>query len=41
MITAAIIGIIVLAAAWAVLQIVLNFLGYSDLNELINSVGTN
>lgn len=41
MITGAIIGIIVLAAAWAVLQIVLNFLGYGDLNELINTVGTN
>ncbi len=35
-ITSAIIGLIVLAAAWALLTIVLNFLGYDNLQEVFN-----
>ncbi len=39
MITNAVVGIIVLAAAWAILQIVLNFLGYEQgLEGLLQSV---
>ncbi|MEN8253602.1 MAG: hypothetical protein ABFQ62_04475 [Patescibacteria group bacterium] len=34
-ITAAIIGLIILAAAWAILSIALNFLGAGDLNDLL------
>ena len=36
-ITAAIIGLIVLAASWAILMLVLNFLGAGDLNSLFNA----
>lgn len=35
-ITSAIIGLIVLAASWAILTIVLNFLGYTNLQDVIN-----
>jgi hypothetical protein len=37
-ITAAIIGLIVLAASWAILMLVLNFLG-TDLNQLFDTAG--
>lgn len=40
-IVAAVVGIIILAASYAVLIIVLNFLGYSSLEELINSANVN
>ena len=36
-ITNAVIGLIVLAASYAILTLVLNFLDYSDLNDVINS----
>ena len=36
-ITAAIIGLIVLAASYAILQIVLNFLGYSGINQVFDN----
>lgn len=35
-ITSAIIGLIVLAASWAILTIVLNFLGYTNLQDVLN-----
>jgi len=35
-ITAAIVGLIVLAAAYALLTLVLKFLGFNDLNDVIN-----
>lgn len=35
-ITSAIIGLIVLAAAWALLTIILNFLGYDNLQQVFN-----
>ena len=36
-ITAAVIGLIILAAAYAILTIALNFLGAGSLNEILNS----
>lgn len=36
-ITSAIIGLIILAASYAILTLALNFLGYSDLNNLIQT----
>jgi hypothetical protein len=39
-IVAAIIGIVILAASYAILLIILNFLGFSDLNDLFGSIGT-
>lgn len=36
-ITAAIIGLIILAASYAILQLALNFLGFSDLNAVFDS----
>lgn len=38
-ITAAVIGLIVLAASYAILLIVLRFLGYSDLNAVFENIG--
>lgn len=38
-ITAAVIGLIVVAAAYAILQLALTFLGGGDLNALLNNVG--
>jgi len=38
-ITAAIIGLIVLASAWAILILVLKFLGITDLNQLFTNAG--
>lgn len=38
-ITAAVVGLVVLAASYAILLIVLNFLGFDNLTELIRSVG--
>jgi hypothetical protein len=40
-IVAAVVGIIILAASYAILIIVLNFLGYASLEELINSANVN
>ncbi len=40
-IVAAVVGIIILAASYAILIIILNFLGYSSLEELINSSNIN
>ena len=37
-ITSAIIGLIVLAASWAILGLVLNFLGAGDINTLIDEL---
>ena len=37
-ITAAILGLIVLAASWAILGLVLNFLGAGDINTLIDTL---
>lgn len=37
-ITAAVLGLIVLAAAWAILGLVLKFLGAGDLNSLIDQL---
>ena len=37
-ITAAVIGLIVLAASWAILGLVLNFLGAGDINSLIEEL---
>lgn len=39
-ITAAIVGLIILAASWAVLNLALSFLGLGDLGSAIQSVGT-
>ena len=39
-ITAAIIGLIILAASWAILNLVLGFLGLGSLNGALDSVGT-
>lgn len=39
-ITAAIIGLIVLAASYAILQLVLSFLGFNGLNDVFNNAGT-
>lgn len=39
-ITAAIIGLIILAASYAILQLALSFLGFSGLNDVFNSTGT-
>jgi len=39
-ITAAIVGLIILAASWAILNLALNFLGFGDLNSAVNQVGT-
>ena len=39
-ITAAIIGLIVVAASYAVLTLALNFLGFGDINEIFTSAGT-
>lgn len=36
-ITSAVIGLIVVAASYAVLTLALNFLGFSDLNEVFNT----
>ncbi|MFZ5438298.1 MAG: hypothetical protein ACOZAK_04580 [Patescibacteria group bacterium] len=36
-ITSAIIGLIVVAASYAILTLALNFLGFSDLNEVFNT----
>jgi len=38
-ITAAVIGLIVVAASYAILQLVLTFLGVTDLNTLLGTVG--
>lgn len=37
-ITAAVIGIIVVSASYAILTLVLRFLGFADLNEVLNSI---
>ncbi|NCN06340.1 MAG: hypothetical protein GW946_00670 [Candidatus Pacebacteria bacterium] len=37
-ITSAVIGLIILAAAWAVFLIVLKFLGFSNYNDLFNNI---
>lgn len=39
-ITAAVIGLIILAASYAVLTLALNFLGFGGLNEVFDSAGT-
>lgn len=39
-ITAAIIGLIILAASYAILQLALSFLGFSGLNDVFDSTGT-
>ncbi|MBU0578513.1 hypothetical protein KKE34_01205 [Patescibacteria group bacterium] len=39
-ITAAVVGLIVLAASYAILLIILNFLGFSDLNDVFRIIGT-
>jgi hypothetical protein len=39
-ITAAVIGLIILAASYAILQLALSFLGLGDLNNAIKNVGT-
>jgi len=39
-ITSAIIGLIILAASYAILQLALNFLGFSGLNDVFNNAGT-
>ncbi|MBW7944793.1 hypothetical protein H3C70_05350 [Patescibacteria group bacterium] len=39
-ITAAIVGLIILAASWAILNLALSFLGLGDLGSAIQSVGT-
>ena len=39
-IVSAIIGLVILAASYAILTLVLRFLGYRDLNELVNNIGT-
>lgn len=39
-ITAAVIGLIVLAASYAILTLALNFLGFGDLNEVFKNVQT-
>ena len=38
-ITSAVVGLIVLAASYAILLIVLRFLGYSDLNTVFENIG--
>ena len=38
-ITSAIIGLIVVAASYAILTLALNFLGFKDLNEVFNAKG--
>ena len=38
-ITSAVVGLIVLAASYAILLIVLRFLGYSDLNAVFENIG--
>lgn len=38
-ITAAVVGLIVLAASWAILTLVLSFLGAGDLETLFNNAG--
>lgn len=38
-ITAAIVGLIILAASWAILNLALSFLGLGDLNSAIDKVG--
>ncbi len=38
-ITSAIVGLIILAASWAILNLALGFLGLGDLNSAINRVG--
>ena len=37
-ITAAVVGLIILAASWAILGLVLSFLGVGDINELITNL---
>ncbi len=37
-ITSAIIGLVVLAASWALLQFALNFLGFDNLNDVFDSM---
>lgn len=39
-ITAAVIGLIILAASYAVLTLALNFLGFGNLNEVFDTAGT-
>ncbi len=39
-ITSAVIGLIILAASWAILQLALTFLGFTNLNDALNSVRT-
>ncbi|HYD34890.1 MAG TPA: hypothetical protein VD999_02385 [Vitreimonas sp.] len=39
-ITAAVIGLIILAASYAILTLVLRFLGFTDLNDVLNSPKT-
>lgn len=39
-IIAAVVGIVILAASYALLTIVLRFLGFSDLNDVLTNVGT-
>lgn len=39
-ITAAVIGLIILAAAYAVLQLALGFLGFTDLNDVFRGAGS-
>ena len=37
-ITAAVIGLIIVASSFAILQLVLNFLGYQSINEVLNLI---
>jgi len=39
-ITAAVIGLLILASSWAILNLVLGFLGLTSLEGVINNVGT-
>lgn len=38
-ITAAVVGLVVLAASYAVLLIILNFLGFTDLKDVVDEIG--
>ena len=39
-ITSAVIGLIVLAASYAILQVILNFLGFDSLNQVFDNAGS-
>ena len=38
--TAAVIGLVIVAASYAVLTLILNFLGFGDINSVFENVGT-